>query len=399
MNEVPGDSTQKSADLKQWINEHRPVAAASVLAMVTLVLAVVAVLRKPPVEKIDPQEQIGLKWIKAEGSEAAYAGNGACRACHAHEYEQYHASPHSRTVKAIVQGDERPEFATKQTITDDLHGVTYTLMKGGGKNQVLAASGSETHPAAARWAFGSGTQAWTYLAQNGPKFLQLRVSYYPPVGEWNFTPGSGPGTPFHNILGDPYTSGEAAACFGCHSTVLIGTRQQLDLGHSILNVGCESCHGPCRSHVDSMSGVAAGASRTAQNAAILPPKYDGLQTMNLCGNCHRIPVAVSDEQAASQSQLARFPGAALPRSRCFIASAGKLSCVTCHDPHQSTRAQTEVSFDAKCISCHSAPHGATCARGELSRCVSCHMPVETIARRLSLRFHNHWIRRDPLGAN
>jgi hypothetical protein len=370
-----------------WIKRHRALSIAAVLAAATVALLLVAVSFRKPEVKLNAQEQIGVKWIKPAGAEAAYAGSEACKTCHAKEFEQYHASPHSHTLKRIVNGDKRPEFALKQTVTDDRKNITYTLLEGGGKNQLVASTATGNQLAAARWAFGSGEQAFTYLAQNGPKFLQMRISYYPPVNEWNFTPGSGPGS-FHIALGDPYNSMEAAACFGCHTTVLTGTRQSLDLDHSIQNVGCESCHGPSKAHAE--SALQAGG------PTIKPPLNGGQKSLEMCGTCHRFTGAASDDDSDNSPQLARFPGKALPKSRCFRDSQGQLNCVTCHNPHQSTHDQTIASFESKCLSCHTAPHGAPCARGETADCIRCHMPQEQIAARLSLKFHNHYIRRNPL---
>ena len=384
--------------LKDWLSRNLIATAAVALLVLTLAITVVVPLLNRPGDRPDPQEQIGLAWIKPVGSEAAYAGSEACKSCHPKEYESYIASPHSHAVHLIPAGKELPEFDSHQTITDDRNNIIYSVQKGGGKNQIVATAGSHTELGEARWVFGSGTQAWTYLSQDDQKFIQLRISYYPPSKTWNFTPGSGPGAPYHEPLGDPYTPGQAAACFGCHSTVITGTRKKLDFDHSILTVGCESCHGPSRSHIESVQGGGASGA-TGQAAIIKPPSHDGPQTMQLCGACHRVPVAVKDENASASPQLARFPGVALPRSRCFTESSGKLSCVTCHNPHQSTVQQTEASFDQKCINCHSKPHGTTCSNGQTSACVSCHMPVETIARKLPLRFHNHWIRKDPGALN
>lgn len=380
--------------LKTWVSAHRLAASAIGLLALTLGFLIIVPLFHQAPAILDPQEKIGVSWIKPPGSEAAYAGNEACKGCHPHEYQLYIASPHAQTLHPVPVGALRPEFDSHQTVMDERDGILYSVRKGDGKNQVVAATASGTTWGGVKWVFGSGVEAWTYLAQHDADFLQLRITYYPIDGTWNFTPGSGPGAPVRHVLGDPFTPGQAAACFGCHSTVLVGTRERLDLDHSLLNVGCESCHGPCRSHVESMSG---GAAHT-QTAAVTPLRHDGTQIMQLCGTCHRIPVAVSDESAAGESQLARFPGIALPRSRCFLASNGKLSCITCHDPHESTK-QQEASFESKCLNCHSEPQGIPCSHGETKGCINCHMPQEAIGRKLPLRFHNHWIRKDPYGVN
>ena len=366
--------------------------AAGVIALILTVLVSNGTFDGP-----DPQEQIGLAWIKPVGSETAYAGNQACQECHAREFRNHAASPHSHTAQLIPLQQERPEFHSSQTVTDERSGAVYTVRQGAGVNEVVATLGAQNKAATARWIFGSGTHARTYVAQDGDKFLQLRITHYTADNTWNFTPGSVLGAPIEKALGDAYTPGQVAACFGCHSTVLTGSRQHLDFDHSILNVGCESCHGPSRLHVESEKNAEknAGSGAGSQATIIKPPLHDGAQIMQLCGSCHRFPVAVKDENAASETQLARFPGVALPRSRCFIASNGKLSCITCHNPHQSTKQQQLKSFDDKCIGCHTAPHGTSCSRNMKSNCVNCHMPAEPVARNLPLRFHNHWIRKQP----
>lgn len=345
---------------------------------------------------LDPQARIGFRWIRQSGTETAYVGSQACRSCHLQEYQRYVGSPHARTLRQILPGEKAPEFESAQTVSDEMNGVFYAVRQRDGENQVVADTGSTRDVASARWAFGSGTRARAYLSQNDDRFLQLRISYYASVRTWSFTLGDGPGTTFHGALGQPFTPVQAAACFGCHSTVLVGTREHLDLAHSHLNVGCETCHGPCRKHVESAGGTPAERGAGSAEAIVLPPTHTGPEIMHLCQTCHREPGDISVQYAGNESYLARFPGAALPRSRCFTESAGKLSCITCHDPHQGTGQQSLASFVHTCLSCHTAPHGKPCTLGKTSNCISCHMPAESITRKLPLQYHNHWIRKNPL---
>ncbi len=338
---------------------------------------------------LDPQGQIGVRWIKPPGTETAYIGDEACRSCHPSEFKAHALSSHAHTLIPVLTDQKRSEFTSSQTVIDPINSVQYSLRQTKGKNQMVAVTNSTTEAATARWAFGSGKDAWTFLAQHDSKFLQLRISYYPAIKAWNFTPGSGPSS-FHERLGDPYSAVQAAACFGCHSTVVVGTQENLDLPHSRINVGCRSCHGPSRSHVEAANK--AKANKGTPN--VIPPLDDGPKIMQLCGQCHRIPVAVSDANV-SMKQLARFPGEALPRSRCFIESGDKLSCVTCHNPHQNTKSQGISSFEAACTNCHSAPAGKACTIGKKTGCIDCHMPIQSISARLPLSFHNHWIRKNP----
>src|SRR5262249_36412479 len=67
-------------------------------------------------------------------------------------------------------------------------------------------------------------------------------------------------------------------------------------------------------------------------------------------------------------------------SRCFQASAGKLGCISCHDPHERIeKPARDGYYRARCLSCHEQ-HG--CSISETVRkasvpsdnCIDCHMP-------------------------
>jgi len=290
-------------------------------------------------------------------------------------------------VRKIAPKERRAEFKHPQTVPDPVRGVEYSVRAAQGSDQMVVRRGARSLTETPRWLFGSGTHAWTYLSETKSGFLELRLSFYPRTREWNFTPGQGPQVDIRQPLGQSYSPAEAASCFGCHSTVLVGTPEQLDLRRSILNVGCESCHGPSQRHVDAATSAVSSAAEVAR-----PPKVTGVAVMDLCGKCHREPFQAPQGQPTDEAQLPRFPGIALARSRCFTESEGKLTCTTCHDPHEPAP-KTATAYDPKCKGCHTPPHNSACAAGKVTNCVTCHLPEQSIARKLPLRFHNHWIRR------
>ena len=106
------------------------------------------------------------------------------------------------------------------------------------------------------------------------------------------------------------------------------------------------------------------------------PEMTADEMNRLCARCHG---KASIDPA--HDVLARFQPWSLERSRCFIESKGRLSCATCHDPHDNAR--TDAGFyEARCISCHS-PAGRAgklasrlCPVNRSSGCVSCHMPKD-----------------------
>jgi tetratricopeptide (TPR) repeat protein len=125
-----------------------------------------------------------------------------------------------------------------------------------------------------------------------------------------------------------------------------------------------------------------GAPGTIQNPARLTPT----ELNQLCGACHRQASDLDDETDWSNAWNVRHQPSYLHRAACFRNSKGKLSCLTCHNPHEPL-AKTAASYDTRCAACHkNVTHKTAIASRS---CISCHMPqVEASA---TLRFTNHWI--------
>ena len=86
------------------------------------------------------------------------------------------------------------------------------------------------------------------------------------------------------------------------------------------------------------------------------------------------------------------------RSPCFQESQGTMTCVTCHDPHASVRAQGRESFNSRCLNCHQ--DGCTSPKissstTSVADCVSCHMPRLATREGIHVVVTDHWIVREP----
>lgn len=87
---------------------------------------------------------------------------------------------------------------------------------------------------------------------------------------------------------------------------------------------------------------------------------------------------------------------ALLRSACKRASGDKLTCTTCHDPHDSPTRDVRVSFYRnKCLACHTGERMAKEHHPELQDCAACHMPTRETTDISHEQLTDHDIERRP----
>jgi hypothetical protein len=189
-------------------------------------------------------------------------------------------------------------------------------------------------------------------------------------------------------MGRVLSAGVAFSCFVCHSTNLVHKGEQALPEQSRFNVGCERCHGPGRDH------VAAARKRNGKPTGVW--RYGGVSAdtvMRLCGECHRQPGAIPADQLDTAPEVARFAGTALAASKCYQRSQGRLSCLSCHNPHQ-TVSTDHAAYDRVCRSCHTgkAEKQKVCPVNQTSGCASCHMPARHMPDPQEVKFHSHYIK-------
>lgn len=228
----------------------------------------------------------------------------------------------------------------------------------------------------AQWAFGAGDKAITFVDQTGEETIaEHGLSYYAATKSMGITPGHADAS---DIVYRTFDSlGTALRCFRCHSTGPVTLTPAYRVVPAELGIRCESCHGPGSEHVKRL-----GAPGTIQN----PKRLTSTELNTLCGACHRQASDLDHETDWTNAWNVRHQPTYLHRAACFRNSSGKLSCLTCHDPHGPLN-KTASAYDARCASCHQSVIHKTAIASQ--SCISCHMPqVRTSAR---LEFTNHWI--------
>jgi predicted CXXCH cytochrome family protein len=190
-------------------------------------------------------------------------------------------------------------------------------------------------------------------------------------------------------------------------------------------IDCQRCHGPGQNHVDKATE---GAAADVVRAAIVnPARLNPDREMEVCLQCHletsneklphaivrfdRVPFSYVPGQPLAdyemifdraQGNLSSFEvaqgGYRFRESQCFLKSAGKLRCTSCHDPHDIPRGEQATShYNQVCLGCHqsvthvasSGPHAAD------ANCVSCHMPKRRTDDAVHIVMTEHLISRRP----
>lgn len=216
-----------------------------------------------------------------------------------------------------------------------------------------------------RYSFGFHSQ--TYVLEYQGSMYEGLISYFAEPDGLDITIGDDRLQPqtLLQALGRPLDTSEVADCFGCHSTGS-GDAKTLRLAALRPGVTCDHCHEDALLH----------------QTAALQGKRDFLpkdlkqstpyQISELCGQCHRTWETVMRLPIRGPADV-RFQPYRLANSQCFDGQDARLSCITCHDPHQKLLPEA-VFVDTKCLACHTDSAAVKVCPVSKSNCAGCHMP-------------------------
>jgi predicted CXXCH cytochrome family protein len=192
-------------------------------------------------------------------------------------------------------------------------------------------------------------------------------------------------------------------------------------------IDCQRCHGPGQRHLEAAGKP--GAKPDEIRAAIVnPARLSPEREMEVCLQCHlettsrllphsiarldRGPFSYVPGQALAGVRLSfdRAPGKntdfeiahaayRLRQSQCFLKSASRLRCTTCHDPHDIPRGEAAVNhYNSVCRGCHPPAAEPIAAHAGGANCVGCHMPRRRTDDAVHIVMTDHNIvRRPPAG--
>jgi hypothetical protein len=357
----------------------------------------------------------------------AYVGSQVCAGCHALLYEQYLKTGMGQSMSlagtptqvervsapvTIFQESTRRYFQVYQE-RQHLYQSQYEL-DGNGKEVFRSTHRLE-------YVTGSGANGQSYAIRRDDALFQAPLSYYSKPKKWALSPGFESSDVGFNR---PILTG----CVACHSGRVnpapgrTGFYQEPAFAE--LAIGCENCHGPGQLHVAKRaqgSAMPNAGDQTIVNPARLP----GWLADNICMNCHQtgdtrvlqpgkdhldfrpgtplnetvgiFRVPYRRESPPDEDLLEHYSSMVL--SRCYRESNGRLSCITCHNPHAEPSPQLMPAYyRSKCLSCHTSQ---SCRVPSVERqrsgddCSGCHMMKRAIPTIAHSALTNHRILARP----
>jgi hypothetical protein len=350
---------------------------------------------------------------------AQYVGDDVCARCHRSHAETYRRHPMGRSLTPIADTSAQPDHLRQAGTPFDALGLQFRVERRG--NQVVhkeTAYDANRRPLTetedvVSYAIGSGTHAYSYLIKHDGVLTQSPITWFTRKNAWDISPG-------YTTNLDRFERPILAGCLFCHSNradlepdTLNTYRDPIFHGHAI---GCERCHGPGALHAQARENF-----REVEDpdlTIVNPGRLSPALRESVCEQCHLggqqrvvrrgreaydfrpglpwesfVRVFVTPPEATQGNRVAGHVEQ-MHASRCFQQSAGRLGCVSCHDPHMLPGPEEkETYYRDRCLQCHESK-GCTVPltkRRETTRaddCTVCHMAAEdTNVRHVALTDH------------
>ena len=352
---------------------------------------------------------------EAGGSNDGYVGSLACSKCHSEIYRRFSRTSMGHSMSAVTPSFLESTTSSAPFSLERLNRRFEVYSEDGSLYQSESGIGSDdkesfrsAHPI--EWIIGAGVNGYGAILRRDGYLFQAPLSFYSQPMKWAPSPG-------YELTDLGFNRPITPGCIFCHSgrpNPVSGTNGRFEREpFSELAIGCENCHGPGAAHLRAMSGADSPSKKDSAHlniGIVNPARLTPYLADNICMACHQtgdarvlkpgkaykdfrpghsldetlsiLMVPPTPESPPTADHVEHYYSMTL--SKCYRASRGRLSCITCHDPHgEPSPEEAPAYFRGKCLGCHTnqsckLPLEARIQKTPANNCTGCHMPKRDI---------------------
>jgi len=325
-----------------------------------------------------------------------------CASCHPGQHDSYQHTGMGRSFGPATRDRSDADYTGHPQVYDKAMDLYYRPFWSGDSLRIaeFRLDGKDTIHYLVQtisYVIGSGQHTNSHLIDRKGYLYQAPITFYTQEKRWDLAPGFADG---HNSRFARLIETE---CMTCHNGLPQPLAGSLN-GYEAVPAGidCERCHGPGGEHVrQKLAGILVDTATAIDYTIVHPGKLPLEAQLDLCQRCHLQGVTVLNDGAdwfdfrpgdrisdhwniflpdfagGNGGFLMASQAERLRRSACFVSSGG-ISCITCHNPHQSVRTTPREVFNKPCKDCHGGGKGCTATLAVRQAggddCSRCHMP-------------------------
>jgi Flp pilus assembly protein TadD len=367
-------------------------------------------------------------WRNVYDTSAHYVGMETCKSCHIEKYNSYIQTGMGQSFGHATMQKSAADFNPAHALVYDKNLDFYYKPYWNGESLYVMEyrlQGTDTvHKRIQQidYVIGSGQHTNSHIFRSGEGyFYQAPITFYTQKKKWDLAPG------FENGGSNRFSRMIESECMTCHNGYpdFVPNSQNKNVNVKT-GIDCERCHGPGSLHVaDKQAGIIVDTSKGPDYSIVNPRRLSTELQNNICQRCHLQGIAVLNDgktffdfrpgmklsqvmnvfmpqyEGAEDKMIMASHVERMKKSPCYI-NSGKMSCITCHDPHISVKFTPRTQYLNACQSCHGGAKQVHCSEDLAARakvnddCVTCHMPRNGSIDIPHVAVTDHYIRKKPV---